>query len=70
MLLFLWVIGWGADFTGGTTRSVLQYLSILEHMDSFGKGVIDTKDVLYYVTATALALFLTLRALESKRWKG
>jgi ABC-2 type transport system permease protein len=39
-------------------------------MDSFGKGVIDTKDVVYYVTVTALALFLTLRALDAKRWKG
>lgn len=70
VLLLLWVIGWGADFAGGTMRTVLQYLSILEHMDSFGKGVLDTKDILYYVTAIAFALFLTLRSLEAKRWKG
>jgi ABC-2 type transport system permease protein len=70
VLLSLWVIGWGGDFAGGTMRTVLQYVSILEHMDSFGKGVIDTKDVVYYVTAIAFALFLTLRALEAKRWKG
>jgi ABC-2 type transport system permease protein len=70
VLLVLWVIGWGADFAGGTLRTVLQYLSIIEHMDSFGKGVIDTKDLVYYVTAMAFALFLTLRSLESKRWKG
>ena len=70
VLLSLWVIGWGADFAGGTLRIVLQYLSILEHMDSFGKGVIDTKDLVYYVTATGFALFLTLRSLEAKRWKG
>ncbi len=70
VLLALWVVGWGADFAGGTMRTLVQYLSILEHMDDFGKGVIDTKDIVYYVTATAFALFLTLRALESKRWKG
>ena len=70
LLLALWVIGWGADFAGGTTRSILQYLSITEHMDGFGKGVLDTKDVVYYVSAAALALFLTLRALEAKRWNG
>jgi hypothetical protein len=32
--------------------------------------VVDTKDVIYYVSAIALALFLTLRSLESKRWRG
>ena len=42
----------------------------IEHMDGFGKGVIDTKDVVYYVTVAAFALFLTLRALDAKRWKG
>lgn len=69
-LLGFWLIGWGADAAGGWVRTVLQYLSIIEHMDSFGKGVIDTKDVVYYVTVTAFALFLTLRALDAKRWKG
>jgi ABC-2 type transport system permease protein len=69
-LLGFWLIGWGADAAGGWVRTVLQYLSIIEHMDGFGKGVIDTKDVVYYLTVTAFALFLTLRALDAKRWKG
>ena len=70
LLLPFWLIGWGADAAGGWLRTLLQYLSIIEHMDSFGKGVIDTKDVVYYVTVIAFALFLTLRALDAKRWKG
>ena len=70
VLLAFWLIGWGADAAGGRLRTLLQYLSIIEHMDGFGKGVIDTKDVVYYVTVTAFALFLTLRALDAKRWKG
>ena len=70
VLLAFWLIGWGADAAGGKVRSLLQYLSIIEHMDGFGKGVIDTKDVVYYVTVAAFALFLTLRALDAKRWKG
>jgi len=70
LLLGLWVIGWGADFAGGTMRTVLQYLSLTEHMDGFGKGVFEIKDVVYYVSVTAFALFMTLRSLESKRWKG
>jgi ABC-2 type transport system permease protein len=70
LLLGLWVIGWGADFAGGAMRTVLQYVSLGDHLDSFGKGVIDTKDVVYFASIIALALFLTLRALDSKRWKG
>ena len=65
-----WVIGWGAEFAGGNLRTVLQYLSIGDHLEGFTRGLIDTKDLVYYVTGVALALFLTLRSLESKRWKG
>ncbi|MBI3455602.1 MAG: ABC transporter permease subunit [Candidatus Rokubacteria bacterium] len=70
VLLFLWVIGWAADSAGGTLSRVLSHISITEHFDSFAKGVIDTKDVIYYLNLTILALFLTLRSLDSKRWRG
>jgi ABC-2 type transport system permease protein len=70
ILLILWIIGWSADYLGGWGGKVLQHLSILEHNDSFAKGVLDTKDLLYYLNFIALALFLTLRALEARRWKG
>ena len=69
-LLIFWILGWSADYAGGTAGRVLQFLSILEHNDSFSKGVLDTKDVLYYVNFTVLALFLTSRSLEARRWKG
>jgi ABC-2 type transport system permease protein len=70
VLLGFWIIGWGAESAGGNFRAVLQYLSITEHMDTFSRGLIDTKDLVYYGSAIALALFLTLRSLDSKRWRG
>ena len=70
VLLLFWVIGWGAESAGGTMRTVLQYLSVTEHIDGFSRGLIDTKDLVYYGSAIALALFLSLRSLESKRWRG
>jgi ABC-2 type transport system permease protein len=70
ILLAFWIVGWGAEFAGGTLRGVLQYLSIGDHLDGFTRGLIDTKDLVYYVTGIGLALFLTLRSLDSKRWKG
>jgi ABC-2 type transport system permease protein len=70
VLLFLWVIAWAAESAGGTLRVVLQHVSVTEHFESFAKGVIDTKDVIYYLNLIILSLFLTLRSLESKRWRG
>jgi len=70
VLLGFWIIGWGSESAGGNLRTVLQYLAITEHMDGFSRGVIDTKDLVYYASAIALALFLTLRSLDSKRWRG
>ncbi len=70
VLLGFWIVGWGAEFAGGNLRTVLQYLSIGDHLDGFTRGLIDTKDLVYYLTGIALALFFTLRSLESKRWRG
>ena len=70
VLLILWVIGWSSDYAGGAWGKLLSHLSLLEHFDSFGRGVLDTKDVIYYVDLTILALFLSLRSLETRRWKG
>jgi ABC-2 type transport system permease protein len=39
-------------------------------MDSFSKGVIDTKDIIYYLSMIFLGLFLTARSLESLRWRA
>jgi ABC-2 type transport system permease protein len=70
VLLIFWVLGWSADAVGGPWGKVLSDLSILEHYDTFAKGILDTKDVIYYVNFTIVALFLTLRSLEARRWKG
>jgi ABC-2 type transport system permease protein len=69
-LLLFWVIAWSADVAGAGTGKVLQHLSIIGHYDSFSKGVIETKDVIYYLNFIIFCLFLTLRSLESKRWRG
>ena len=69
-LLVLWLLGWFADSAQGALRTAIQQCAIIEHMDGFAKGVIDTKDLVYYLSVAGFALFLTLRSLESKRWRG
>jgi ABC-2 type transport system permease protein len=70
VLLALWIVGWTADSAGGTWGKVLSHLSIIEHFDNFAKGVVDTRDVIYYLNLTIVALFLGLRSVEARRWKG
>src|SRR5260370_780769 len=69
-LLALWLLGWFADSAQGTLRTAVQQAAIIEHMDGFAKGVIDTKDLVYYLSVTGFELFLTLHSLESKRGRG
>jgi len=70
VLLMFWVIGWSAESAGGVWKTVLSELSIIEHFDTFAKGILDTKDVIYYLAFTSLALFIGLKSLEARRWKG
>jgi len=70
ILLLLWVISWSASFAGPTWGTFLLHLSATEHFQNFAKGVIDTQDIVYYLNLSVFCLFLTLRSLESKRWRG
>lgn len=70
VFLILWVISWIAQSFGPTTQAVLQYLSIIEHLDDFTKGIIDTKHVVYYLSFMAFGLFLTAKSVDSERWRG
>lgn len=68
--LLLWVLSYWSDFDSSITSKVLNYISVTAHMDSFSKGVLDLKDVIYYVSMSVLGLFLTARSLESIRWRA
>ena len=69
ILLLLWAIGWVADFVGPGVGQVLSYLSVFNHFDDFAKGVIDTGNIVFYLSFIFLGLFLTYRSLESNRWR-
>jgi ABC-2 type transport system permease protein len=47
----------------------LSYFGLFDQMNDFARGVVDTRTVVFYVTVTFFFLFLTLRAVESRRWK-
>ena len=68
--LMLWLLNWFTSFDSGTTASVINYLSIVTHFDNFSKGVIETKDVIFYLSMIFFGLFITSRAMESLRWRS
>lgn len=69
ILLVLWIIGWVKDQLSGWWADVVGYLSVLVHFQDFPDGVVDTKDVVFYVTFVILCLFFTVRAVESRKWR-
>jgi ABC-2 type transport system permease protein len=68
--LLLWVIAWVGEYETATWARVLSYLSIITHFESFGRGVLDSKDAIFYLTVIFLGLFFTARSMESLRWRS
>jgi gliding motility-associated transport system permease protein len=68
--LLLLVLNWAAGFETGTWAQVMAYFSVIAHFESFSKGLIDSKDVVFYLSMTLLALFFTARSMESMRWRS
>lgn len=68
--LIVFVLGWVGSYQYSTWAQVMTYISTTTHMESFLKGVIDSKDAVYYVSVIFLGLFLTARSLESLRWRA
>jgi ABC-2 type transport system permease protein len=68
--LLLYVLNSATEFGSSLTTQVLGYISITSHYESFVRGVIDTKDLIFYLSMIFLGLFLTARSLESIRWRA
>jgi ABC-2 type transport system permease protein len=68
--LLLWLLSWFTAFDSGPFAQVINYLSIVTHMENFSKGVIDSKDIIFYLSFIFFSLFLTQRSMESLRWRA
>lgn len=69
ILLMFYIIDSAGAFLGGSLQAVLSYVSMTPHLDDFTKGVIDTKDVVYYLSLIVVCLFLTTTVLQVRRWR-
>jgi ABC-2 type transport system permease protein len=68
--LLLWLLSWFTAFDSTATAQVVNYLSIVTHFENFSKGVLDSKDVVFYLSMIFFSLFITSKAMESLRWRA
>lgn len=52
------------------TAEIISYLSIIHHLGEFSKGLLDTRPIVFYLTITAISLFLTGRVITNPRWRS
>ncbi len=68
-LLLFWILSWASYFAGGIWKGVLNYLSFLQHFDDMTRGILDTTDVVYYISFIFFGLFLTYSVIQYRRWR-
>jgi gliding motility-associated transport system permease protein len=70
LLLFLWFVSWNEAALSIHLLTPLRGLSLFEHFHSFARGVIDSRGVVYFLGFTAFFLFLAVRVLGARAWRG
>lgn len=69
-LMFLLVIGFVHYIVGeGFFAACLKYIGTYDHWEAFTKGLVDSRDIIYYVSLTIILLFVTIRIVESRKWR-
>ena len=70
LFLGVWTLGWADDPSAGPLMKALAYLGVTTHMEDMVKGVVDLKDVVFYLSFIAFGLFLAHQSVQSQRWRA
>ena len=68
-LLLFWIISWASNAATGFWKDALNYVSIFQHFDNLTQGILDTTDIVYYLSFALFGLFLTHTVIQSRRWR-
>jgi ABC-2 type transport system permease protein len=69
IIFALWFLGVTGNMVSGPLGEVLAYLSLSHHFPDFMRGIIDTRAIVYYISVTALFLYLAMGSIETGRWR-
>ena len=67
-VFLLWLIGFASQAPGRLGK-VFGYLSLMEHYQDFMRGILATTHVVYYLSVITACLYLTVKSVESARWR-
>lgn len=70
LLLLFWILTWNEAAVSSSIVTALSQVSTFDHFNAFSRGVIDLKDCAYFAFFVSFFLFLTLRSMESRQWRG
>ena len=70
ILVFFWFVTWNEEVAEQQIVRALLRLSLFDHFFNFSRGVIDTRDIVYFALFVGLFLFLTLQSLGVRAWRG
>ena len=68
LVLLLWAIDSAGTYAGGFFADLFQFLSMGRHYDDFTRGILDSRQILYYLSWVALFLGLSVQSLDLRRW--
>ena len=69
VLVLLSFLELGAEQVTGVLSTIVAQLGMTTHFDDFVRGVVDTSNVVYYLSVIVISLFLATRSLETRRWR-
>lgn len=70
LALVFWIFSWFDQPTAGTLEKVVAYLGVTTHMDDLSKGVVDAKDIVFYLSVITFGIFAAHQSVESQRWRA
>lgn len=69
-LMLLWLLSWNEAASAGPALPLVRGISLFNHFQPFAVGIIDLRDVYYFVFAIGAFVWGTLRVLEARQWRG
>jgi ABC-2 type transport system permease protein len=69
-LLLLWLLSWNEAANADASLPMVRALSMFNHFQPFSVGVIELRDVFYFLMLAAAFIWATLRVLGSRQWRG
>ena len=70
IVLLLWNLSWNEAAVPDSWLGLVSQLCAYDHYEPFARGVIDLRDVAYFLAIMVFMWFLTMRSMESRQWRG